>query len=86
MSDQRRLIEIMEKPHVDSKAVDKELKRQFTEIDRENIGVITQPEFLTLVKNVGVKLNPLEQKDLIKKVDPEDTGMVEYALYHDVIS
>ena len=71
---------------MDSKAVDKELKRQFTEIDRENIGVITQPEFLTLVKNVGVKLNPLEQKDLIKKVDPEDTGMVEYALYHDVIS
>jgi len=33
---------------------------------------------MALIKNVGVKLNPLEEKELLKKVDPQESGMVEW--------
>jgi len=75
----------MDRPHVNTKTVEGQLKKFFLEVDKENIGVITQAEFILLLKNVGVKLNPLEQKALVKRVDPEETGMVEYARYKDVI-
>jgi Ca2+-binding EF-hand superfamily protein len=70
LADQKKVIDIMEQPHVDSKKIDDELKKHFRSIDKENIGVITHPEFITLIKNIGVKLNPSEEKDLLKKVDP----------------
>jgi hypothetical protein len=38
--------------------------------------VITQPEFLVLIKNIGIKLTPLEEKEILKKVDPQESGMV----------
>ncbi len=59
LSDQKRLIEVMERPHLDRNSVQAQLKKHFQQVDRENIGVITQPEFLLLLKNVGIKLNPL---------------------------
>jgi hypothetical protein len=50
-------------------------------VDKENIGVITQAEFITLIKNAGVKLNAIEEKEVLKKVDPQESGMVEYDNY-----
>lgn len=47
--------------------------------------MITQPEFLQLIKNIGIKLTPLEEKEVLKRVDPQESGMVEYALYRQVI-
>lgn len=49
----------MEKPGPDTKLINSQLKKSFKEVDPENIGVITYPEFLTLIKNVGIKLSPL---------------------------
>lgn len=70
---------------MDVKNVQNQLKKYFREIDKENIGVITQPEFLQLIKNVGVRLNLIEEKEILKKVDPQESGMVEYANYAAVI-
>lgn len=50
----------MEKPEPDTKAIGAQLKKSFKEVDPENIGVITYPEFLSLIKNIGIKLNNLE--------------------------
>jgi Ca2+-binding EF-hand superfamily protein len=61
----------MEKSRVNQKVVEGELKRYFAQIDKENIGVITQPEFLVLIKNIGIKVTPSEEKDILKKVDPQ---------------
>jgi hypothetical protein len=36
----------MEKTKIQQGVIQKELKRQFSLVDKENIGVITQPEFL----------------------------------------
>lgn len=69
----------MENAGPNAKAVQKELKKHFREVDVENIGVITHAEYLTLIKNVGVKLTAQEEKDLLKRMDPEETGMVDYA-------
>jgi hypothetical protein len=33
---------------------------------------------------VGVKLTPLEEKDLLKRMDPQETGLIEYANYQAV--
>lgn len=60
LSDQKRLIEIMEKTRIQQGVIQKELKKQFASVDKENIGVITQPQFLQLIKNINVRLNPLE--------------------------
>jgi Ca2+-binding EF-hand superfamily protein len=60
----------MEKSRVNQKVVKAELKRYFAQIDKENIGVITQPEFLVLIKNIGIKVNASEEKEILKKVDP----------------
>ena len=40
--------------------------------------MITHSEYLTLIKEVGVKLTASEEKDLLKRMDPQETGMVEY--------
>jgi len=50
----------MEKAEPDSKVINAQLKKSFKEVDPENIGVITYPEFLSLIKKVGIKLNSLE--------------------------
>ena len=60
----------MEKPKVDRKVVKEKLKKQFRIIDKDNIGVITHTQFLELIKNIEIKLNPLEEKELLKRVDP----------------
>ena len=85
LSDQKRLIEVMERPHLDRKSVEAQLKRHFQAVDKENIGVITHPEFLLLLKNVGVRLNPLEEKELLRRVDPQESGMVERQLYSEAV-
>lgn len=43
LSDQKRLIEIMETARVSPKVVDSELRKYFHQVDKERIGVITQP-------------------------------------------
>ena len=43
LSDQKRLIEIMETARVSPKVVDSELRKYFNQVDKERIGVITQP-------------------------------------------
>jgi len=60
LADQKRFIDIMEKAEPDSKVINAQLKKSFKEVDPENIGVITYPEFLSLIKKVGIKLNSLE--------------------------
>jgi len=60
LADQKRFIDIMEKAEPDSKVINAQLKKSFKEVDPENIGVITYPEFLSLIKKVGIKLNNLE--------------------------
>jgi Ca2+-binding EF-hand superfamily protein len=66
----------MEITRVSPTVIQSELKKYFNQVDKENIGVITQPEFFTLVKNIGIKLTPQEEKDILKKVDPQESGMV----------
>ena len=56
LADQQRFIEIMEKPGPNTKEVESQIKKYFREVDLENIGAITHVEYLTLIKNVGVKL------------------------------
>lgn len=41
----------------------------FRQVDSENIGVITRPEFLQIVKNIGLKLNEVEEKEVLNRVD-----------------
>lgn len=84
LADQRRFIEIMEKPGPNLKAVEVSLKKHFRKVDPENIGVITHSEYLTLIKEVGVKLTASEERDLLKRMDPQETGMVEYENYRAV--
>ena len=62
-----------------------ELKRFWNQVDKEGIGVITQPEFLQLVKNIGVRLSPTEEKEVLKRVDPQESGLVEYSFYVAVV-
>ena len=62
-----------------------ELKRFWKQVDKEGIGVITQPEFLQLVKNIGVRLSPTEEKEVLKRVDPQESGLVEYSFYVAVV-
>ena len=38
----------------------KDLKEKFQEIDTENIGVVTRPEFIKIIENLGVKLTEKE--------------------------
>ncbi len=54
-------------------------------MDKDGIGVITHPEFFQLIKNLGVRLSPLEEKEVLKRVDPQEAGLVEYALYRTVV-
>jgi hypothetical protein len=46
----------MEKTGPKNKEIDAQIKKYFREVDKENIGVITHVEYLSLIKNVGVKL------------------------------
>lgn len=49
LSDQQRSIEIMEKPSKNNEGIQTDLKVFFKEIDTENIGVVTRPEFLKII-------------------------------------
>ncbi len=40
------------------------------------MGVITRQELLALVAGIGVKLSLVEQKELLARADPEETGLV----------
>lgn len=64
--------------------MDSQLKKYFREVDKEDIGVITHQELLALIQNIGVKLTALEEKELLKRADPQETGMVEYKNYVEV--
>lgn len=64
--------------------MDSQLKKYFREVDKEDIGVITHQELLALIQNIGVKLTALEEKELLKRADPHETGMVEYKNYVEV--
>lgn len=88
LADQQKVIEIMEEPAVqsqDSKLIESKLVAHFKKIDRDNIGVITHPQFVKLVSNIGIKLSPAEEKELLKKVDPEESGMIEFLSYKEVV-
>ena len=74
----------MEKPGPNTKEIECQIKKYFREVDVENIGVITHVEYLTLIKNVGVKLTASEEKDLLKRMDPEETGMIEFENYRTI--
>lgn len=74
----------MEKPRSRTKEVDAQLKQYFQQVDKDNVGVITHQELLTLIQNIGVKLTVPEQKELVKRADPTETGMVEYVNYQAV--
>lgn len=74
----------MEKPKSHAQAVQAKLKQFFKQVDKDDVGVITHQELLALTQNIGVKLTPLEQKELLKKADPTETGMVEYDCYQQV--
>lgn len=62
-----------------------ELRKQFALVDKDGIGVVTQPEFQQLVKNLGIRLSLMEEKEVLKRVDPQESGLVEYALYRTVV-
>ena len=76
MGDQNRFIEIMEVPRKNQEVLEQNLKAHFREVDEENIGVVTRPEFLKIIKNLGLKLDEKEQKEVLDRVDNENTGMV----------
>ena len=76
MGDQKRFIEIMEVPRKNQEVLEQNLKAHFREVDEENIGVVTRPEFLKIIKNLGLKLDEKEQKEVLDRVDNENTGMV----------
>lgn len=81
LADQKRLIEVMEKPTLRVEEVSKQLLEHFNEADKDKVGVITRQEFSELVTKIGVKLAPAEQKELLSRADPDDSGLVEYAQY-----
>lgn len=85
LSDQRRFIDIMEKPKKDNQSLVEDLKVNFREIDTENIGVVTRPEFLQIIKNVGLKLSEEEEKEMLNRADPECTGTVIYDKYEEIV-
>lgn len=85
LSDQRRFIDIMEKPKKDNQSLVEDLKVNFREIDTENIGVVTRPEFLQIIKNVGLKLSEEEEKEMLNRADPEYTGTVIYQKYEEIV-
>lgn len=66
----------MEKPKSHTGEVDAKLKQYFKQVDKDDIGVITHQELLTLIQNIGVKLSLSEQKELLKRADPSETGVV----------
>lgn len=74
----------MEKSQPRTKEVDAQLKQYFQQVDKDSIGVITHQELLTLIQNISVKLTLPEQKELLKRADPTETGMVEYTKYQTV--
>lgn len=85
LADQERSIEIMEIPKRDIKLEEEELKKHFRQVDTENIGIITRPELITVLKTAGISLNAAEEKQVLVRVDPDDTGMVEYRKYSSIM-
>lgn len=49
LDDQKRLIEVMEKPRLPEEEVTKQLSAHFNQADKDKVGVITRQEFLALV-------------------------------------
>lgn len=62
-----------------------ELRKQFALVDKDGIGVVTHPEFQQLIKNLGIRLSLTEEKEVMKRVDPQESGLVEYVLYRAVV-
>lgn len=85
LADQRRLIEIIDTARVTPQTVQAELRKQFALVDKDGIGVITHPEFHQLIKNLGIRLSLMEEKEVMKRVDPQESGLVEYAVYESVV-
>lgn len=83
LSDQKRSIEIMEnkKPSQDHHKI---LKENFYALDKARLGVVSIQEFTQLLKNMGLRLNPTELKDLIDRADSKNTGLIQYSEFEKV--
>lgn len=56
LSDQIKTIQIMEKVQIDRNTLEKDVKKFFDQVDVQNIGVITHPQFLGILNSLGIEL------------------------------
>ena len=71
LSDQIKTIQIMEKVQIERNTLEKDVKKFFDQVDVQNIGVITHPQFLGILNSLGIKLKEEEKNDVLKRVDKD---------------